>query len=577
MGINKLKLPLVFVVFLYLGGYKNTFAQLSKKHFIPPLTYAEAGNASPNDQYFYISTPSEKKVAYTIKPVGLPATSYITGFVSKASPQKIYIGDSNSQLFVDSNQTSTVTTNKGYIIEAYDAIYVSVRLIAGNGSQAGALVSKGAAALGTSFRAGMFTNENPVRNNYLNFISVMAAEDNTTVTFSNLPNGLVIKNYTGTTPITGIVLDEGESYIVATNASDASINRDGLIGTLVQSDKPIVVNCGSANGSFHNGNGRDYGIDQIVGEDKIGTEYILVKGGGLDGWENVLVVANQNNTSIYVNGNAAPIATINAGEYYLIEGNYYNSNGNMYIETSNPTFVYQGVGASNSEANQGLFFVPPISCKNRGNVDNIPEIETIGGTVFTGGVTFVANQDANITVTTTSGNPVNLLGPYTVTGNTGYVTYKAANLTGNITVSSTGELYCAYFNINNVATSGSFYSGFATAPEVNFAPSSENLGSCIPNITLDATRSNMFDTLEWFFDDQNGSGFVSVGTGTSYKPTSPGKYKVVGSLTCGGKTYTYDSDEFFVSRCPDDYDNDSIIDNLDVDIDNDGILNCDES
>ena len=29
--------------------------------------------------------------------------------------------------------------------------------------------------------------------------------------------------------------------------------------------------------------------------------------------------------------------------------------------------------------------------------------------------------------------------------------------------------------------------------------------------------------------------------------------------------------------CPDDFDGDAIIDNLDVDIDNDGILNCDES
>ncbi|WP_369049492.1 IgGFc-binding protein, partial [Tenacibaculum sp. UWU-22] len=574
--MQRFRFSLLLVVFLCLG-WRSTFAQLSKKHFIPPLTYAEEGNATPQDQYFYISTPSTTNVTYTIRPVGSPATSYITGFVSKASPQKILIAnDQNSQLFVDSNQTSIVTSNKGYIIDASDAIYVSVRVRAGNGDQAGALVSKGAAALGTSFRAGMFTNENPVLNNYLNFISVMATEDNTTVTFSNLPNGLVIKNYTGTTPITGIVLDEGESYIVATNASDASINRDGLIGTLVQSDKPIVVNCGSANGSFHNGSGRDYGIDQIVGEDKIGSQYIVVKGDGLDGWENVLVVANQNNTSIYVNGNTTPIATINAGEYYLIEGNYYNSDGNMYIETSNPTFVYQGVGASNSEANQGLFFVPPISCKNKGNVDNIPEIETIGSTVFTGGVTFVTNQGATINVTSTSGT-VNLLGPYPVTGNPDYVTYKAANLTDDITVSSTGELYCAYFNMNSAATSGSFYSGFVTAPEITPSAENENLGYCIPNLTLNATNGDKFDTLEWFFDDQNGSGFVSVGTGVSHKPVSPGGYKVVGTITCGGNTYTYDSDEFFVSRCPDDYDNDSIIDNLDVDIDNDGILNCDES
>ena len=41
-----------------------------------------------------------------------------------------------------------------------------------------------------------------------------------------------------------------------------------------------MVNSGSANGSFHNGGGRDYGIDQLVGADKIGKDYVFVKGVG---------------------------------------------------------------------------------------------------------------------------------------------------------------------------------------------------------------------------------------------------------------------------------------------------------
>jgi hypothetical protein len=73
-------------------------------------------------------------------------------------------------------------------------------------------------------------------------------------------------------------LNEGESYILATNYFHNVINRDGLIGTLINADKPIIVNTGSANVSFHTGGGRDYGIDQIVGIDKIGPEYIFVKG-----------------------------------------------------------------------------------------------------------------------------------------------------------------------------------------------------------------------------------------------------------------------------------------------------------
>jgi len=292
------------------------FSQLSKKHYIPPLTSAAFGNANVEDQHIYLSTPSNSNIPYTIIPVGQPAVNYMTGIVSNAAPQQIPIGTGNGQLFIPSTQTSVVTNDRGYIIEAEAPIYVSVRMNAGGGAQAGAIVSKGAAALGTVFRIGSYTNENP-QSNYLNFVSVMATEDNTQVVFSDMPAGLIIKNYTGTTPV-NIILNEGESYTIATNSNDAVINRDGIIGTLVNADKPIVVNCGSANGSFHNGGARDYGLDQIVGLDKIGTEYIFVKGGGDNAWENILIVAHSDNTSISINGNT-PVTTINAGEYYLIK------------------------------------------------------------------------------------------------------------------------------------------------------------------------------------------------------------------------------------------------------------------
>jgi len=302
----------VLLTLLLLLCVKNLEAQLSKKHFIPPLTYAENGNANPENQYFYISTPSNNNVTYTITQIG--SNNNITGVVSNTSPKEINIGNGDSQLFVNANTTSTVYNNKGFIIEASDVVYVSIRVLAGSSAQAGALVSKGSSALGTSFRAGMFTNQNP-QDNYLNFISVMATENNTRVSFDDLPTGISIKNYSGSLPIS-ITLNEGESYVVATNSDENTINRDGLIGTLINSDKPIVTNIGSANGSFHNGSGRDYGIDQIVGEDKIGTEYIFVKGDGSNDWENVLIVANEDNTEIFTNQNTTATTTLNAGEYY---------------------------------------------------------------------------------------------------------------------------------------------------------------------------------------------------------------------------------------------------------------------
>ncbi len=554
------------LVLILLIGFIS-FAQLSKTHYIPPLTNAQFGNANPEDQYIYISTPNAVGVNFTITPIG---GIDINGFVSNSAPYVHSIAFGNGQLFIPSSLTSTVINNRGYIIKAEAPIYVSVRMQAGRGSQAGALVSKGISALDTTFRIGSFTNENP-QDNYLSFVSVMASEDNTQVTFDNLPVGLVIKNYSGTTPIT-ITLNEGESYTVAVNSFDQIINnRDGLIGCLVTSDKAIVVNCGSANGSFGNGRGRDYGIDQIVGLSKIGNEYIFVKGGGDNDWENILIVPHTAGTTVKINGGAAISIT---EPYYLIEGNQY-ANDNMYVETSNPVFAYQGVG-STSEANQGMFFVPPLSCETRGNIDNIVAIDNIGSTIYNGGISIVSKVGATVTVNNLPLTNFSTVGPTTVTGKPDYITYKVTGLNNNVSVQGDDELYVAYFNVNGSATSGSFYSGFPTIPEINFKTNFATLGNCIPNITLEAANARKFDSYEWFFYD--GTAFQPVPSSLnapSITPTIATKYKLIGTIICTGKTL--ESVEIPVSICPDDTDNDGIIDNIDIDNDNDGILNCTES
>ncbi|GAA4231614.1 hypothetical protein GCM10022291_04470 [Postechiella marina] len=574
MLTNYYKNHLLILLFLILG-FKG-FSQLSKTHYIPPLTSSAFGNANPENQYIYLSTPSNKDVSYTIIPVGQPAASYITGVVSNLNPREVYIGNGNGQLFIASTASSRVVSNQGYIIEADDVVYVSIRMEAG-GAQAGALVSKGVSALDTTFRIGTYTNANP-QDNYLSFVSVMATEDDTEVTFSNLPTGLVIKNYSGTTPIT-ITLNKGDSYTIATNSFEqTTTNRDGLIGALVTSTKNIVVNCGSANGSFGTGSGRDYGIDQIAGLSKIGKEYIFVKGVGNNDWENVLIVAHTDNTSIFINGSATAIATINAGEYYAIQGSSYNANGNMYVETSQDVFAYQGIGGlgnngSPSEANQGMFFVPPLSCEARGNIDNIANIEDIGNTNYSGGITIVTKVGATVTVNNETQNfPIGSANA--VSGKPDYVTYKLTNLFGNVSVQSSDELYCAYFNYNGSATSGSFYSGFPSPPEINFDAQFVTLGNCIPNVTLSAANTASFDNYEWWYDD--GTGYVTTGISTpDITPTVPGKYKLIGEIVCSG--LILESVEVPVSICPDDKDNDGIIDNIDIDNDNDGILNCTES
>ena len=253
----KFKLSLALTIFV------TTFlsAQLSRTHYIPPITAAANSNATPQNQYLHISTPSITPVDVEVNDLGNVISNYT---VSNANPLEIYVGfGDNTSFVIPSSNIESEISNKGFIIQSEKPVYVSVRLVAGNQNQAGSLVSKGLSGLGNVFRIGTFTNlKNFTSSNqdFINFVSVMATENNTQIDFSDLPSDIVIEN---SIPLMG-VLNAGESKIIALNPAITPSNRDGLIGALVTSNKPIIVNCGSINGSNSNGNGRDAGIDQIA-------------------------------------------------------------------------------------------------------------------------------------------------------------------------------------------------------------------------------------------------------------------------------------------------------------------------
>ena len=195
MGFMRI-LRIVLIILIALS-YNNTFAQYSKSHYIPPITTTGNGSANPLDQYLYISTPSETPVNVIIKPMG---GAEISGTVSNSVPWEYYIGSGTptNLIITAGSLDGNPFDNKGFIIESDDLTYVSARLFAGSYYQAGSVVSKGTAALGTEFRAGTFENEGNLAggtpSNYLNFVSVLATQDNTTVDFKEFGNGVTIIN-----------------------------------------------------------------------------------------------------------------------------------------------------------------------------------------------------------------------------------------------------------------------------------------------------------------------------------------------------------------------------------------------
>ena len=608
--------------FFLLIAQVSVFAQLSKVHYVPPIAYSSEtfSNAIPNQgHYFYVSTPSPATVTVDIKAIGGATTRIL---VSNSSPyvftidapggldsSQIAIGASSSDIV---SNTSRVVTDKGYIVEATSAIYVALRIA--SGSQAGALVSKGGAALGTNFRMGGFTNYNP-QPNYSSFLSVMATENTTLITINNIKDGVDIIDFNET--VLGVsagmlndisfTLNRGESYTIITRSDQGSdvaaalevtstqqTNSDGLIGALVSSDKPIVVNSGSLNGSFGVGSARDYGFDQLVDYSKVGTEYVFVKGTGADAWENVLLVAHTDATTITINGNpitnalvhakganisglygaAAANLSINAGSYYLIEGDLYATDGNMYVQSSAPVFAFQGIGSGASEANQGLFFVPPLKCSSLGDVDNIPSINNIGSSLFTGSLNIISKRGAVISISDDNNASLaigalavaTVNGPFNVLGNVDYQTYTISNLIGNVAIVSNDELYCSYFNESGAASSGAFYSGFSSPPDIP----NDNIGAglygyCAPNLGLITGDMILFTSYEWQID--SGSGYATLAGSTdqgTITPTIAGNYLIRGFISCPGEAIEFlDSDPVSVLLCPPDTDGDGFLDPID--------------
>lgn len=575
----KKKLQLFFILLSV-----SCFAQFSKTHYIPPLISSEG---FVEDHYLYISTPSISDVNFKIIANG---GTVLNRTVNSTTPYRLTIGrGDDTQLFTPITKTGIIS-NKGYVIEAEDLVYVSVRVNAGRTNSgaynhAGGLVSKGNSALGKEFRLGAMLN--PLFDtSLLNFASILATENGTKITISDLPNGTRLLNMPNVTGSFSVTLNKNESYVLALqNYNDGAFvsNSSKMIGALVKSDKPVVVNCGSFGGSnsteiitqdgITGPGGRDLGFDQIVSSEKTGNEYVFVKGIGTDELERVLLIANSpGQTEIFLNGNSTPLTTLNNGEHIVLDGSQF-ANGNMYITASQNLFAYQSIGGSDEtsfflpSANQNMFFVPPINCSTPNTVDNIPQIQSIGNTNLTGVLNIVTETGAVVSLN----NNTITSPPIAIVGNPKFVRYTIYNLSGNISVKSDKQVYVSYFGTNGAATYGGYYSGFDLKPEIVTGKLDITTSACIPNVSLNINALTSYDSFQWYKDDVE----ILGETLEKYNPTVPGFYQVKGSISnCISDVF---SDKIPVSECPIDNDNDLVNDNIDIDYDNDGILNCAES
>ena len=551
-------LKLVGLFFLMAFSVTTMQAQLSDLHYLPPLRQSRWNvdeNQPIKEQRLYFSTPETD--AFTVNLYrGNDITPLHSISVSSSSPAFYNLPNGNNNItIIQKERAGLVLNNAGLRIESVNGKKFFVNYRANSMNQGTSLTSKGRSALGTTFKwGGLPLNRsqpsNSVTNGNYNIngtLGIMATEDNTVVDlFGYHPsiNFRLAANASGLTDNTyQINLNAGESFVfevVKEGADLAGQFIDGFIGASIVSSKPIAVSYGSMNMSIvdnPNASGWDVGIDQTVPETKIGKDYVLIRGNGNNNEEQVIIIGTENNTNICVNGSSTPIATVNDGDYHIINGTNYTGSSigaSMFIQANKPIYVNQILCGklNNGKATGELTFISPVNCLMVNEIDNIPFIRTLaanGPSAAFGGITIIAStavSDTDIVVTSTGDGSSNAYIFTNVPGTDDWKTCFIANLSGHVKVSSNGNGPIAMSYIltgGNVGAAG-YFSGFDNLPNVTV----QTIGDgCLPSSTLTATSG--YSDYSWYND-----GVLIPGQTTeTYTPTVPGNYSVqVRLATC---------------------------------------------
>ena len=545
-----------------------SYAQLSDLHYLPPLKQKGHLTKTPavNNHVIWLSTPSVTPITVNIYR-GTSTTAIATVSVSKSAPYQYlpgngsimpgtssYDGNNNVTLLTDAN-TGSVQSNSGLKFQSTNGerFYVNWRASIAN-SHASSLTSKGRAALGKSFKWVGVPNRGLDTGKISSSLGIMATEDNTVVQIFGYNSSTTFRLGSDAAGITNddltINLNAGETYVLeAPISSSSSPNIDGWLGASISSNKDIAVSIGQLHLQITEYIRQDAGFDQIIPENKLGKEYVFVRGNGVNNVEVPVIIAIENDTKIYVNGSTTPLATINNGDYYEIQGSYYSggvsssAGDNMYVNTSKPVYAIQSLSGSSDAKTSDINFIAPVNCLMSNTIDNIPTIQNIANVTITGGITILAsatipNSEISVKYGTNFSSTVSLAtlnaDEKSVTGTSEWKTFFLSGLTGSVSVTATGPIAVGFFGASVDIGASGYFSGFETIPSVEVTTIGDG---CLPSSILTATSG--FSQYIWY---NNGTILPDVSANT-YTPTAAGSYSV--TVSNGSCTYESASQNIF--------------------------------
>ena len=346
---NKTK-TLIFILLLSLWSTKI-------KSQVDQTFWFVAPEVSSNETYnwwfdrpifFHFSTSSSSAIVT----ISFPANLSIFPITLNVSSNSSISYDITSLIDNIENKPANTVLNKGILITSTAPINCYYEVVSTYNTATPELFTlKGESALGYDFYIpsqnyfdnASFFNYQPTP--YSSF-DIVATEDNTTITIT--PKAAII-GHPANSPFS-ISLNKGQTFsCVATSQSPSN----HLNGSKISSDKKIAVTY--SDDLVHAGDAADLIGDQIVPIDKIGNEYIIIKGDLFSNYEKVFITAIENNTPIYVGGNSIPTTTLNEGQTYAlsISSNY------TYLKSSKSFYVLQVTGY---EDELGAAIIPTIRC-----------------------------------------------------------------------------------------------------------------------------------------------------------------------------------------------------------------------
>lgn len=515
--------------FLILVFSTKLFGQLDTEHWFAPM-YDGQTNGDPY-QYLYLST--NDPIPFT---VDIYSNNVLIdqSIISKGNPQYVYIPRQYLIVNVYDDNELLKPINKGLNVKADRRFFANLRF--GVINHAEILTSKGAAGLGKEFLTVMAPNK-ATSSMWGATASIIATEDNTTVTISNFKKQIFFSEL-GTPSSITFTLNKGQSFIAEARTVDLPDNKDGFIGAKVTSDKPISMTNGNFNGQYvASSAGSDILMDQSVPVGNLGSEFGIISGMGVitgvgddvtnDGIERAIIVATKNNTQIYINNSTIPVKTINEGDYYFVPDTFYSKKSenhyNLYIKTSENVYVYQVLGGvSTSTATGSMNFIPPLSCYLPRKVDEIGYVDKVDPYADGNDVklNILTQQGAKVKINGVEIDPALGYGPYTLDGNTTWETYSVPNITGNITVESDKAINVGLAGGDraNMGYAG-YFAGFSATPLIV-----KKEGTCIPDIILELPEG--YESYQWFVRNELTGLPEPISGATTYlfKPNKSGIY-----------------------------------------------------